>query len=161
MIQWMLAINLTLAGHMAGAGGGKKAVEFALPAVSGELVSLQSLRGRVVLLNFWATWCGPCREELPELDRIQQKYQKRGLVVLAVSVDNELENARSFLKKYEIRLRALWDQQKKVIAAYDADKMPSSYIVDRKGFVRFVHGGYSDEGLKRIEDEIDELLDEP
>ncbi|MGH7598807.1 MAG: TlpA disulfide reductase family protein, partial [bacterium] len=63
---------------------GKKAVEFSLPDVNGGEVALQSFRGKVVLLNFWATWCGPCREELPELDRVQEKFRKRGFAVVAV-----------------------------------------------------------------------------
>jgi peroxiredoxin len=140
---------------------GKKAAEFKLPAVSGEEVSLQSFRGKVVLLNFWATWCGPCREELPELARVQEKFRRRGLAVVAVAVDNELANVRSFLKKYGIKLQALWDRRKKAADAYAVEKMPSSYIIDRNGVIRFIHRGYSPEELKRIELEIDDLLDKP
>jgi peroxiredoxin len=137
---------------------GKKAVEFTLPDVSGGEVTLQSFRGKVVLLNFWATWCGPCREELPELDRVQEKFRKRGFAVVAVTVDNELENVRSFLKKYNLKLQAGWDRRKKVADAYKVEKMPSSYLIDRNGVIRFVHLGYSAEELKRIEVEIDEML---
>jgi len=140
---------------------GKKAVEFTLPDVSGGEVALQSFRGKVVLLNFWATWCGPCREELPELDRVQEKFRKRGLAIVAVTVDNELENVRSFLKKYDLKLQALWDPRKKVVGAYGVEKMPSSYLIDRNGVIRFVHLGYSAEELKRIEAEIDEMLGKP
>jgi peroxiredoxin len=138
---------------------GKRAAEFKLPAVNGEEISLQSFRGKVVLLNFWATWCGPCREELPELARMQEKFRPRGLVVVAVTVDNELENVRGFLKKHEVKLQALWDRRKKVADAYAVEKMPSSYLLDRNGVIRFVHRGYSPEELKRIEAEIDDLLD--
>jgi peroxiredoxin len=140
---------------------GKKAAEFTLPDVSGEEVALQSFRGKVVLLNFWATWCGPCREELPELDRVQEKFRKRGFVVVAVTVDNELDNIRSFMKKYDLKLQALWDRRKKVVDAYKVEKMPSSYLIDRNGVIRFVHLGYSAEELKRIEAEIDEMLGKP
>ncbi len=140
---------------------GKKAVEFSLPDVNGGEVALQSFRGKVVLLNFWATWCGPCREELPELDRVQEKFRKRGFAVVAVTVDNELENIRGFLKKYDLKLQALWDRRKKLADAYKVEKMPSSYLIDRNGVIRFVHLGYNAEELKRIEAEIDEMLGKP
>jgi peroxiredoxin len=162
IIQLTLAIALTCF-NQPGSNNpvGKKATEFKLPAVSGEEVTLQSFRGKVLLINFWATWCGPCREELPELVRVQEKFRKRGLAVVAVSVDNDVENVRAFLRKYDIKLQALWDRRKKVADAYAVEKMPSSYIVDRNGIIRFVHYGYSPEELKRIEIEIDELLGKP
>ncbi|MGH7602045.1 MAG: TlpA disulfide reductase family protein, partial [bacterium] len=105
--------------------------------------------------------CGPCREELPELDRVQEKFRKRGFAVVAVTVDNELENIRGFLKKYDLKLQALWDRRKKLADAYKVEKMPSSYLIDRNGVIRFVHLGYNAEELKRIEAEIDEMLGKP
>ncbi len=161
LIQIALAVILAWFSHPFNNLVGKKAVEFTLPDVSGGEVALQSFRGKVVVLNFWATWCGPCREELPELDRVQEKFRKRGLAVVAVTVDNELENIRSFLKKYDLELQALWDRRKKVAEAYKVEKMPSSYLIDRNGVIRFVHLGYSAEELKRIEAEIDEMLGKP
>jgi peroxiredoxin len=140
---------------------GKKTVDFTLPDVSGGEATLQSFRGKVVLLNFWATWCGPCREELPGLQRVQEKFRKRGLAVVAVTVDNELDNVRSFLKKYDLKLQALWDRRKKVVEAYGVEKMPSSFLIGRNGVIRFIHLGYSPEELKRIEIELDELLGKP
>jgi peroxiredoxin len=159
IIQLTLAIVLTFSQPGSNNSVGKRAAEFKLPAVSGEEVTLQNFRGKVVLLNFWATWCGPCREELPELARVQEKFRQRGLALIAVSVDNELENVRSFLKKYDLKLQAIWDRRKTVADAYAVEKMPSSYIIDRNGVIRFIHRGYSPEELKRIETEIDGLLD--
>ena len=159
MLQLTLAIALTLLHSNADNQIGKKAVEFSLPTVNGETVALQNLRGKVVLLNFWATWCAPCRDELPELARLQEKYRQRGLAVVAVSVDNEMENVRRFLKKHEVKLQVVWDKKKKAAEAYAVEKMPSSYLIDRNGVVRFIHRGFSPEELKRIEIEIDDLLD--
>lgn len=161
LLQLTLAFVWTLFNPLANNQIGKKAMEFSLPAVNGETVALQSLRGKVVLLNFWATWCGPCRQELPELARLQEKYRQRGLAVMAVTVDNEIENVRGFLQKYDIKIQALWDKRKKVADSYLVEKMPSSYLIDRNGAIRFIHRGYSAEELKRIEAEIDELLDKP
>ena len=161
LLQLTLAIAFTFYHASPDNQIGKKAVEFSLPAVGGENVTLQSFRGKVVLLNFWATWCGPCRQELPELARLQEKFRQRGLMVVAVTVDNEVENVQAFLKKYDVKLQALWDKKKKVADAYAVEKMPSSYLIDRSGVVRFIHRGYTPEELKRIEAEIDDLLDKP
>ena len=161
LIQLIITIALAFFSHSLNNAVGKKAAEFTLPDVGGGEVALQSFRGKVVLLNFWATWCGPCREELPELDRVQEKFRKRGFAVVAVTVDNELDNIRGFMKKYDLELQALWDRRKKVADAYTVEKMPSSYLIDRNGVIRFVHLGYSAEELKRIEAEIDEMLGKP
>lgn len=161
LFQLAIAIALNFFNAAPNQQIGKKAAEFSLPAVNGETVALQNLRGKVVLLNFWATWCGPCRQELPELARLQEKFRQRGLMVVAVTVDNEVENVQAFLKKYDVKLQALWDKKKKVADAYAVEKMPSSYLLDRNGVVRFIHRGYTPEALKRIEAEIDDLLDKP
>lgn len=161
LIQIVLAIALSFFGAPPKNPIGKKAIDFTLPSVTGESIALQGFRGKVVLLNFWATWCAPCREELPELMQLQEQFRKRGLVVVAVTVDHELENVRNFLKKHGITLPALWDRRQKVAEAYAVEKMPSSYLIDRNGVLRFVHRGYSPDELKRIVMEIDELLDKP
>lgn len=137
---------------------GEKARDFALPGTSGETISLASQRGRVVLINFWATWCGPCQEELPELDRLQNKFRERGLSILAISVDNEPENVKAFLKKYDIKLLGLWDRNKKTAEAYAVEAMPSSYLVDRDGVVRAIYRGYDPKEFKRLETEVETLL---
>ncbi len=139
---------------------GAKARDFTLASLSGKEVSLSSLRGKVVLLNFWATWCAPCREELPELSLLQENLGKRGLVILAVSVDNEMENARSFVNKYNLKFETLWDGAKKVTKLYDPETMPSSYLIDRNGNLRYVHSGYDGKEWKRILNEIEELLEQ-
>ena len=139
---------------------GVKARDFTLPSLAGKEVSLSSLRGKVVLLNFWATWCAPCREELPELSLLQENLGKRGLVILAVSVDNEKENAKSFVNKYKLKFETLWDGEKKVTKLYDPETMPSSYLIDRNGTLRYVHSGYDGNEWKRILNEIEELLEQ-
>lgn len=161
LLQLTCAIALTFFHSNPDKQIGKKAAGFVLPGANGGEVALQSLRGKVVLLNFWATWCAPCREELPELARLQEKYRQHGLAVVAVSVDNEMDNIRRFLKKYQVNLQVLWDRKKKVVEAYAVEKMPSSYLIDRNGIIRFIHRGYSREEMKRIEIEIDDLLDKP
>lgn len=140
---------------------GAKAKDFTVSALNGEKVSLAQLRGKVVLVNFWATWCAPCREELPQLAALQEKLQQRGFVVLAISVDNERENIAGFIKQNGIKLQAYWDRGKQVAKFYDPQTMPSSYLIDRNGVLRFIHSGYSPAELKRIQAEINQLLNQP
>lgn len=158
LTQIILALSLFAASPEAKIGG--KARDFTLTSLKGKDVSLASLRGKVVLLNFWATWCAPCRKELPVLSLLQENLGKRGLAVVAVSVDNEMENAKSFVMKYNLKLEALWDRDKKVSQLYDPETMPSSYLIDRNGNLRYVHGGYDEKEWKRILAEIEELLEQ-
>ena len=142
---------------------GQKARDFNLETLSStsrRAVSLEQYRGSVVMLDFWATWCEPCRDELPELDRLQKKYAKEKFVVIAVSVDNEAATAREFLQKYNLNLLAAWDRNKSVVSAYDVQRMPSCYLIDATGKVRFVHYGYDDEHIAAYENEIELLLNE-
>ena len=138
----------------------KNAISFTLPSLSGKKVSLDAYRGQVIVLNFWATWCQPCEQELPEFERLQQRYGERGLKIITVSVDSNVENIRAFVKKNDVRLTALWDYRKKLAAAYNVEAMPSTYVIDRYGVIRFVHKGFSRAEFKRIMAETDELLDE-
>lgn len=158
IFQIVLSVALLFANGAATIKIGQKAGDFVLPAASGETISLASQRGRVVLINFWATWCGPCQEELPELARLQSKYRERGLSILAISVDNEPENVKTFLKKYDIKLLGLWDRDKKTAEAYAVEAMPSSYLVDRNGIVRAIYRGYDPKEFKRLEAEVEALL---
>lgn len=158
IFQIVLSAALVFANGAGQIKVGEKAKDFALPATSGEKISLASLRGKVVLINFWATWCGPCQEELPELDRLQSKHRQRGFSILAISVDNEPENVKTFLKKYDIKLTGLWDRDKRTAEAYAVEAMPSSYLVDRNGVVRAIYRGYDPKDFKRLESEVDALL---
>lgn len=139
---------------------GTKAKDFTLATLDGRRVSLSDFQGKVVLLNFWATWCNPCREELPKLALLQEDFRRRGLVVLLVGMDSKPKTALDYLQKHGIKLPSLWDRKKLVASAYNVTSMPSTYIIDRRGMVRFVHCGYDLHELARMEDEIDTLLDE-
>lgn len=126
--------------------------------LTGHRIDLASLKGKVVLVDFWATWCGPCKDELPVLQRLQQKYAKHGLVIIAVSVDSDAANARAFIKKMGLTLRIILDLEHVLADRYQPAKMPSSYIVDRAGRVRHVHAGFKKGDAKTIEAEIRNLL---
>ena len=139
---------------------GQKAINFTLETFDGKRVALNQLRGRVILLDFWATWCPPCREELPYLDILQQTYGTQGFVVLAVNIDNKIQNAQDFLKAHDIKLMPLWDEQKKVVAQYDIEQMPTTVIIDKRGVIRYLHSGFETDQYIKYKQQIQQLLRE-
>jgi peroxiredoxin len=142
-------------------GVGQKAIDFTLKTFDGKPVSLKQMRGKVILLDFWATWCPPCREELPFLDILQETFGTQGFVVLAINIDNDPENAREFLRVHDIELDPLWDEQKKIVARYDIEQMPTTMIIDKSGTVRRVFSGFEAEQYLEYKKEIQKLLREP
>lgn len=140
------------------AGTGDRAIDFKLKNLRGEDVTLGQFYGKVVLLDFWATWCAPCKEALPEYVRLVDRYGSEGFVVLAVNIDNELANTARFLRDKKLEIVPLWDGRKKVVSAYKVEKMPTSYLIDRQGIIRYVNEGYEDDDLSELEDHIRSLL---
>ncbi|RLB69857.1 MAG: TlpA family protein disulfide reductase [Deltaproteobacteria bacterium] len=114
----------------------KLAADFTLTNMQGEQVSLSQYRGKVVILNFWATWCPPCREEMPSMERLYQKYKDQGLVILAVSADENGKKAVSqFLQKTPYSFPILLDSDNIAQNAYGVFRFPESFIIDRNGMV--------------------------
>lgn len=139
---------------------GSPAPEIGLDDLKGRSIHMAKLRGRVVVVDFWATWCGPCKQEMPVLDRLYRKYRKEGLVVVGVSQDRDASNVRSFLQQRPVSFPIVHDEDHQVAKRYRPSKMPSSYVIDRKGMVRHVHHGYSAGDAARFEREIKALLAE-
>jgi peroxiredoxin len=133
------ALLSTLAGA---AGPATPAPAFSLPARSGSAVSLASLKGQVVMLNFWASWCSPCRDEMPLLESMHKRYSKQGFALLGVNVEAETADAEKVLKKLTVSFPILWDKESKVSQLYNVSTMPFSVFIDRRGNVRYVHRGF-------------------
>ncbi len=112
---------------------GDRAPNFMLRSDTGQVVALGDYRGRVVVLNFWATWCPPCIEEMPSLNRLQERYADQGLQVLAVSVDEDAESYEKFLSQNKITFLTLRDPGRRVSLDYGTIKLPETYIVGRDG----------------------------
>ena len=136
------------------------APDFTLPSAAGTNLRLQEQRGQVVMLNFWATWCGPCRREMPQLNRIYSKYRPAGFVLLGVNVDQDSANARGVADKLGVKFPVLFDTHQAVSRLYDLGTMPSTVIIDRDGRVRYVHLGYKDGYEDAYEKQVAELLKE-
>ncbi len=105
-------------------------------------LDLAQFKGKVVLLDFWASWCAPCIESFPWMRRIQQKYADRGLVVLAVNVDHDQRQAERFLRAQQADFPVFYDPLGQVAERFHVSSMPSSFYIDRKGQIRFAHAGF-------------------
>jgi peroxiredoxin len=144
-----------------GLESGQIAPLFELADLSGKPVRLRELRGKVVLVNFWASWCGPCREELPVYEKLARRYQDRGLVIVGVNIDKSAQVAREFLqaRKLDLSFAVVNDGDHRVAASYAPPTMPSSYFIDRSGLVRHIHAGFRTADAADIEAKIKLLLD--
>ena len=134
------------------------APDFTLRTMGGPNLRLQEQRGRVVMVNFWATWCGPCRQEMPQLNRLYEKYHAAGFVLLGVNVDDDQRKAAEVAGKLGVTFPVLLDTDKKVSKLYDLSTMPSTVLIDRDGKVRYVHRGYLTGYEENYEQQIRELL---
>jgi cytochrome c biogenesis protein CcmG/thiol:disulfide interchange protein DsbE len=141
-----------------GPGVGRPAPEVVVDRLNGKTLALSSLHGKVVLLDVWASWCGPCKQELPMLDAIAGRLHKRGVEVVAVSVDQERENVDKFLEaRPRWNLTIAHDPKGAIADTFQPDKMPTSYVIDRAGIVRYVNSGFEPADAKEIEQHLVEL----
>ena len=136
------------------------APDFTLKARDGNKLRLAEQRGDIMLINFWASWCGPCIQEMPQLDKLAQKYQPLGVQVWGVNVENDPSAANAYLNKVNVEFPILFDLDNSVSKAYRVEAMPTTVILDKNGTVRSVHRGYKPGFEKKYEDEIKGLLRE-
>ena len=136
------------------------APDFTLRSVAGANLRLQEQRGQVVMVNFWATWCPPCRQEMPHLNRIYDKYRASGFVLLGVNIDDDPRAAADLAAKLGVKFPVLLDTDKKVSRAYDMSAMPATLLIDRDGRVRHIHRGYRDGVERTYEEQVRSLLKE-
>jgi peroxiredoxin len=116
---------------------------FTLDSSDGERVSLGSLKGKVVMVNFWATWCVPCRQEMPHLQALYERYNSLGFELLAVNVEKDnAAGARKWLEETPVTFPVLFDTNNEVTKLYKVQTMPSTVLVARDGTMRFIHHGY-------------------
>ena len=138
----------------------EKAPDFQLPQINGDTVQLSDLRGSVVYVDFWATWCPPCRESFPWMESMHQRYQDLGLQIVAISLDQKRDLIENFLKSHKASFTILQDSEGGSAEAFKVKGMPSSYLVDRKGNIRLRHAGFNDDDKAELESQIKQLLTE-
>ncbi len=140
----------------------KPAPAFTLKDINGADVSLADSKGKeIVFVNFWATWCPPCNQEFPQLSDLADEYKAKGVRVLAINIDKKRDVVDKFLAKLKSKpdaMKILLDPGSTVVAAYDIEAMPSSFIIDKKGDIRFSHLGYTEKDPQKWRGEINGLL---
>ena len=155
-----LAAALVLALPALAGPEGSPAPPFTLAARGGQAVSLAQYKGQVVMINFWASWCGPCRTEMPLLESIYKKYNKMGFTMLGVNVEPNSQAANDWLKATPVSFPILYDTDSKVSKLYDVAGMPSTVIIDRTGKLRVLHRGYKPGDENEYMDSIRALIRE-
>jgi len=144
-----------------GAKIGDPAPDFLLPNLDGNLVHLGSLKGKVIFLNFWATWCPPCKEEMPSMESLYQRLRGRPFEMLAVSIDEEGKGAvQPFMEKYSLTFPALLDREKKIAAVYGITGIPETFIIRKQGVIDLKIIGPQNWTEKKWRDYFDRLLEE-
>ena len=115
---------------------GARAPDFQLQTLDGKMVKLSDLRGKPVLLNFWATWCGPCRSEMPYLQQINDSYSAKGLVLLAIDIAESPATVEKFMTELDLSMTVPMDTDKKVAKAYGITAIPTTFLIDKEGIIR-------------------------
>ena len=138
----LLAALAAFAWPASATDGAAPAPPFTLASRAGGEVSLADLKGQVVMINFWASWCGPCRKEFPALDQIYAKYKPMGFTLVAINVESEKADAEKFLATTPASFPILFDPDNKVSGSYGVSAMPTTVLVDRQGRVRWLHRAY-------------------
>jgi len=127
---------------------------------AGNRVDLNALKGKVVVVDFWASWCGPCRQEMPVLEELHKKYAEQGLVIIGVNIDTNAKKMNNFLKGTPASFRIVHDRKLAVATKYEPATMPSSYLVGRDGKIRHIHEGFRKKDAAEFEKRIQQLLAE-
>jgi thiol-disulfide isomerase/thioredoxin len=134
---------------------GQRAVDFDKPNLHGAPVKLSALRGKVVLLDFWASWCEPCKKELPLLGKLAARLRDRGVEIVTINIDDNRAKADAFVRSHALdALTVVHDADKAIVGKYEPNTMPSSFVVDRTGVVRIVNAGFEDGDEAKIEKQL-------
>lgn len=144
-------LDLSLAGNSSANGGpeaapekGSLAPDFALELISGESVTLSDYQGKVVLLNFWAVWCPPCRQEMPSFQSIHERYGDE-IVILGINAGDSRADAASFVQEFGLTFDILLDSRSEVEFLYRVRGLPTTFLIDPQGVIQILHIGYLEE----------------
>jgi thiol-disulfide isomerase/thioredoxin len=154
-IVFLFVVPTAFAGPIKG-----PAPDCTLKSRSGENIKLSELRGEVVMINFWASWCAPCRQEMPLLEEIYKKYSDLGFTLLAVNVEEDSSKAGELLRDIPVTFPVLYDNTNRVTKLYKVVAMPSTVIIDRDGNLRYLHRGYLPGYEEEYKRQVSELIRE-
>jgi peroxiredoxin len=164
LTQWtkfgLVALTTVFLATAANATGDQPAPTFSLPSRGGATIDLSQYKGQVVMINFWASWCVPCRQEMPLLESIYKKYKPLGFTLIGVNVEPDQKEAENFLKQTPVSFPVLFDAKSQVSGLYNVQVMPTTVFIDRKGKVRLVHQSYQPGAENLYMDQIRALIRE-
>lgn len=160
-----VTIFCALAAVVASGAGDLRASAKTLPAVAvraldGATVRLGEFKGKVVVVDFWASWCAPCRVTFPALNRMHEEFASKGVEVLAINVDERRHDLDAFLAEQPHSMRVLLDPKAAATNAFNVRAVPTAFVIDRQGVIRFSHVGYTEAALESFRTEITSLLAE-
>jgi len=135
----------------------EKAIDFNLPSDNGN-IKLSSLKGNIVYVDYWASWCPPCRKSFPWMNKMHSKYEAQGLKIIGISLDSTRKNANKFLKKMPALFNIAYDHEGKTADDYKVQVMPTSYLIDRKGNLIYTHKGFNNKDKQKLEEEFKKAL---
>ena len=154
-----LFAGLTLAAQAIALGDGAKAPEFKAPSLDGgKSLSLASYRGKVVYLDFWASWCPPCLTSLPLLEELRKEFPGDQFQILAVNVDQDVAKARKFLERTGVGYPSATDPKGRLPEMFGIETMPTSFLIDRNGVIRYVHHGFRKGDVGPLRERIAQLV---
>jgi cytochrome c biogenesis protein CcmG, thiol:disulfide interchange protein DsbE len=159
-IRSLIASAMTLAFSIvahADVKPGEKSPDFSAKTFSGGDLKLSSLHGKVVLLDFWASWCEPCKKELPLLSKMAPRLKSKGIEIVAVNIDDDKAKAEDFLRTHGLSLTVVSDQGKAIVGRWEPPKMPSSFAIDKNGVVRAVNSGFEPGDESKLEAQLTQL----
>ena len=137
-----------------------KAPDFTLKSNGGDNLRLAEQRGNVVMLNFWASWCGPCKQEMPLLDELHKRYSRAGFTIIGVNVERDPEDAKRVLRDIPVSFPVLFDTESSVSKLYDVSAMPTTVMIDRDGNIRHLHKGFKPGFENEYRKQIKQLIRE-
>jgi len=136
----------------------KAAAEFALPDLEGATIRLEDLRGKTVLIDFWATWCGPCKDSIPYYQKLYASRRSSGLIIVGIDEDTNPQEARSFAKENAMTYPVLLDPDRRTFDSYDVSGLPTTFLIDSEGKIRRRWVSFDDDIASEIQKEVDSLL---
>lgn len=139
---------------------GQKAPDFSAKTLNGETIELKNFTGSAVILDFWASWCGPCLKEMPFLIEMQKKYADKDLKIIAINIDNNKKNVKKFIRKLgkEVPFPIIFDKDKTLPKLYQPEAMPTTIFIGRDGIIRYRHKGFREKDIPEFIDEIEKLI---
>lgn len=138
---------------------GQPAPQFTLPTLlQDQPTTLKSYAGKVIYLDFWASWCAPCRTSFPLLNKLHEKLKAQGFEVVAINLDEDKANAEKFLKEFPVSFTVLRDAKAEWADQFVVESMPTSFIIDKQGVVQNIHHGFAKDDIKELEEKITKLL---